>query len=139
MKTIRPLVILTLALVGTLAAITLTDLAPGAVPGKAFEFTSDGGDAVPPPSGKWTGTFAKTPANGLTITNFPSKVGSYSTTVSYTGMPSADSHEYAIAPSPAFGNRGATLMMWVSVGGGRFYLTVDSVGSYGGVTIKSAK
>lgn len=139
MKTIRLLVTLMLALTGPLAAITLADLAPGALPGKTLEFTFEGGDAVPPPSGKWTGTFEKNPANGFTISNFPGKAGTYKTTWAYVGAPFPDSHGYALSSSPVFGNKTATLTMWISVPGVRFYLTVDGVGSYGGVTFKSAK
>ena len=128
---IRPLVA-SICLVGSAEAITLADLAPAALPGKTLRFSFEGGDAVPPPTGTWTAAFTATAA---TVSNFPGVAGSHVSTWKYVGASFPDSYGYTLSASPAFGGKAASLDMWVSVVGARFYLTVDGVGSYGAVEL----
>lgn len=135
MNLFRSLLASAVCLIGTAQAITLADLAPGALPGKTLRFTFEGGDAVPPPTGTWTAAFT---ASTATVSNFPGVAGSHVSNWTYEGMPTADSHEYSLTASPAFGGKAATFSMWISVGGGRFYLIVDGVGSFGSVEVATA-
>jgi hypothetical protein len=116
-------------------AITLADLAPGALAGKTLQFTFEGGNSVPPPVGTWTAAFTATNA---TIANFPGVAGSHVSTWAYVGPPFPDAHGYALSASPAFGDKAATLDMWISTGGGRFLLTVDGIDNFGSVDFAPA-
>jgi hypothetical protein len=122
---------------GPLSATTLADLSPTALPGKSLELTFEGGDSPTPLTGTWTATFEKTPANGMTIRNFPGLTGSSTTTWAYIGAPFPDSHGYALTSSAAFGNKPANITLWISVSGIRFYLTIDGVSNFGGAVFKS--
>ncbi len=124
--------------VAPLFAITLDDLSPTALPGKMLELSFEGGDAVPPPTGTWTASFAAAPAKTVTVSGFPGVAGSHNSTWASGAPAFPDSYRYTLSASPAFGGKTATIDLWVSVPGGRFYLTVDGVGSYGGVTLASA-
>jgi hypothetical protein len=133
------LIAIPVLLVSTLGAATLNDLSPTSLPSKSLELSFEGGDASPPPSGSWTATFGASPAKDITITGFPGMPGSYKTTWTYAGSPFPDSHGYELAASPVFGGKPASLTLWVSVPGIRFYLTVDGVGSYGGADFKTVQ
>lgn len=131
---------LLVALVTPLSAITLDELAPSALgaSGKILNLTFEGGDTDPPPSGTWTLTFDQSPANQATIRNFPGSPAASTTTWNYTGPAFPDSHNYALGSNPAFGDKGGSLTLWISVAGARFSLTVDGVSSFGGVTFPNA-
>lgn len=135
MNFFRALLASTACLVGSAEAITLADLAPAALPGKTLQFSFEGGSAVPPPSGTFTIAFT---ANTAVVTDFPGVAGSHTSNWAYVGPPFPDAHGYALTASPAFGGKTATLDMWISVPGGRFYLTVDGVSSYGSVDFAPA-
>jgi hypothetical protein len=132
-----PVTALLAIMAGPLSATTLADLSPTALPGKSLELTFEGGDSPTPLTGTWTATFEKTPANGITIRNFPGQSGSNTTTWTYSGAPFPDSHGYALASSAAFGNKPADITLWISVSGIRFYLTIDGVSNFGGAVFKS--
>jgi hypothetical protein len=139
LKFILPITTVVAFMAGSLSATTLADLSPTALPGKTLELTFEGGDPPVPLTGTWTATFEKTPANAITIRNFPGQSGSSTTTWAHVGAPFPDSHGYALASSAAFGNKPAEITLWVSVPGIRFYLTIDGVGHFGGAVFKSLK
>ena len=126
-----------LLLVGALNAATLDDLSPTSLPSKTLELSFEGGDASPPPTGSWTMTFGAAPSKDVTITGFPAMPDSAKTTWTYVGASFPESHSYDLAASPVFGGKTASITLWVSVPGIRFYLVVDGVGSYGGVVFRN--
>lgn len=128
------------ALATPLSAITLEELSPAALgaSGRTLNLTFEGGDTDPPPSGTWMLTFEKSPANQATIQNFPGRPAASPCTWTYTGPAFPDSHNYSISANPAFGDKGGSLTVWISVAGARFSLTVDGVSSFGGVTFPAA-
>lgn len=133
-------VALLVALATPVSGITLDELAPSALgaSGKTLNLTFEGGDTDPPPSGTWMLTFDQSPANQATIRNFPGGPAASTTTWNYTGPAFPDSHNYALGANPAFGDKGGSLTVWISVAGARFSLTVDGVSSFGGVTFPNA-
>lgn len=135
MHTVRHYLAAAICLTCTAEALTLADFAPGALPGKSFELAFEGGDAVPPPAGTWKASFT---ATNVSVSDFPGVAGSHTSTWTATKPDFPDSYTYDLSASPAFGGKTSSLTLWISTPGPRFYLTIDGVGSYGGVTLAAA-
>jgi hypothetical protein len=137
MRFILSLPILAAILTTPLAATTLADLSPTALPGKTLVLTFEGGDSATPLTGTWIATFAKTPAKSVTIRDFPGQSGSSASNWTYNGSPFPDSHGYSLTSTAAFGNKPAEITLWISVSGIRFYLTIDGASNFGGAVFES--
>jgi len=141
MKTILPIITFAALSAGPLSALTLEDLSPTSLSGtgKTLRLNFTGGDTVPSRDGiVWNITFEKSPANTVTIRNFPGHTAAATATWVYTGAAFPESHNYIFAANDALGSKGGDITLWISEGGARFYLTIDGVSDFGDVDFLSA-